>query len=113
MYKILLSGELKQYYEIDPKNSWMLAAAEKNLTVLFGYRFKKVYKDAKLNKLTGAEFVHVKSGNKLMIKARVVVDGTELADVLANAGEAYDLGMDDPKESGEKEAREKNNIIQT
>jgi deoxyhypusine synthase len=28
MYKILLSGELEQYYEIDPKNSWMLAAAE-------------------------------------------------------------------------------------
>ena len=27
MYKILLSGELEQYYEIDPKNSWMLAAA--------------------------------------------------------------------------------------
>ena len=30
MYKILLSGELKQYYQIDPKNSWLLAAAEKN-----------------------------------------------------------------------------------
>lgn len=31
MYKILLSGELKQYYQIDPKDSWLLAAAEKNL----------------------------------------------------------------------------------
>jgi deoxyhypusine synthase len=31
MYKILNSGELKQYYQIDPKNSWLLAAAEKNL----------------------------------------------------------------------------------
>lgn len=31
MYKILLSGELKQHYQIDPKNSWLLAAAEKNL----------------------------------------------------------------------------------
>ena len=29
MYKILLSGELKQYYEIDPKDSWMIAAAER------------------------------------------------------------------------------------
>ena len=27
MYKILNSGELKPYYEIDPKDSWMLAAA--------------------------------------------------------------------------------------
>src|SRR6185436_16758933 len=34
MYKILLSGELKQYYEIDPKNSWMLAAAEKNIPIV-------------------------------------------------------------------------------
>lgn len=34
MYKILLSGELKPYYEIDPKNSWMLAAAEKNLPMV-------------------------------------------------------------------------------
>jgi deoxyhypusine synthase len=29
MYKMLLSGVLEQYYEIDPKNSWMLAAAQK------------------------------------------------------------------------------------
>lgn len=34
MYKILLSGELEQYYEIDPNNSWMLAAAEKNLPIV-------------------------------------------------------------------------------
>jgi len=31
MYKILLSGALKGSYQIDPKNSWLLAAAEKNL----------------------------------------------------------------------------------
>jgi deoxyhypusine synthase len=31
MYRILLSGELKKHYQIDPKNSWLLAAAEKNL----------------------------------------------------------------------------------
>jgi len=34
MYKLLLSGVLEQYYEIDPKNSWMLAAAEKNLPII-------------------------------------------------------------------------------
>lgn len=32
-YKVLLSGELKQHYQIDPKNSWLLAAAEKNLPI--------------------------------------------------------------------------------
>ena len=34
MYQILLSSDLKQYYEIDPANSWMLAAAEKNLPIV-------------------------------------------------------------------------------
>lgn len=34
MYKMLRSGVLEQYYEIDPKNSWMLAAAEKNLPII-------------------------------------------------------------------------------
>mgnify|MGYP002623931111 FL=1 len=34
MYKMILSGVLEQYYEIDPKNSWMVAAAEKNLPII-------------------------------------------------------------------------------
>jgi deoxyhypusine synthase len=34
MYKLLLSGVLEQYYEIDAENSWMLAAAQKNLPII-------------------------------------------------------------------------------
>ncbi len=34
MYQLLLSGVLEQYYEIDPKNSWMLAAAKNNLPMV-------------------------------------------------------------------------------
>ena len=34
MYKLLLSGVLEQYYEIDPENSWMLAAAKANLPMV-------------------------------------------------------------------------------
>lgn len=34
MYKMLLSGVLQPYYEIDPKDSWMLAAAEKDLPIV-------------------------------------------------------------------------------
>ncbi len=34
MYRILNSGELKQYYEIDPQNSWMIAAASRNLPMV-------------------------------------------------------------------------------
>ncbi len=34
MYQMLNSGVLEQYYEIDPGNSWMIAAAEKNLPIV-------------------------------------------------------------------------------
>lgn len=34
LYQLLLSGDLEQYYEIDPKNSWMLAAAQKNIPIV-------------------------------------------------------------------------------
>lgn len=34
MYKMINSGVLRQYYQIDPKNSWMIAAAEKNLPLV-------------------------------------------------------------------------------
>ena len=34
MYQLLLSGVLEQYYEIDPKNSWMLEAAKNNLPMV-------------------------------------------------------------------------------
>ncbi|WP_224482739.1 deoxyhypusine synthase family protein [Robertkochia aurantiaca] len=34
MYKLLLSGVLEEYYEIDLKDSWMYAAAEKNLPIV-------------------------------------------------------------------------------
>ncbi|MGZ4779900.1 MAG: deoxyhypusine synthase family protein [Thermoanaerobaculia bacterium] len=31
MYEILRDGSIRQYYQIDPKDSWMIAAMEKNL----------------------------------------------------------------------------------
>ncbi|MFT6814534.1 MAG: deoxyhypusine synthase [Sphingobacteriales bacterium] len=32
-YKVLLDGKLEKFYQIDPKNSWLLAAAKKNLPI--------------------------------------------------------------------------------
>jgi deoxyhypusine synthase len=32
-YELVRSGVLKQYYQIDPKDSWVLAAAEKNIPI--------------------------------------------------------------------------------
>jgi deoxyhypusine synthase len=34
MFELINSGVLRQYYEIDPKDSWMIAAAEKNLPIV-------------------------------------------------------------------------------
>lgn len=34
MYQILLSGELDETFQIDPKNSWLLEAAKKNLPMV-------------------------------------------------------------------------------
>ncbi len=34
MYRVLKSGKLKKYYQIDPANSWMMAAAERNLPMI-------------------------------------------------------------------------------
>jgi len=34
MYELINSGVLEQYYEIDPKDSWMVAAAEMNLPMV-------------------------------------------------------------------------------
>ena len=33
-YRVIRSGKLKQYYQIDPKDSWMVAACEANLPII-------------------------------------------------------------------------------
>lgn len=33
-YKVLLDGKLQKYYEIDPKNSWVLTAAQNNIPLI-------------------------------------------------------------------------------
>ena len=34
MYKILRSGKLRKWFQIDPKNSWLIAACERNLPII-------------------------------------------------------------------------------
>ena len=55
MYKVLRSGKLKQSYQIDPKNSWLLAACEKNLPIIV-----PGWEDATLGNMYAG---HVISGN--------------------------------------------------
>jgi len=33
IYQLIRSGELKEFYEIDPKNSWVIAACEKDIPI--------------------------------------------------------------------------------
>ena len=33
LYRIIRSGELKKFYQIDPKDSWLVAACEKNIPI--------------------------------------------------------------------------------
>lgn len=86
-----------------------MAAAEPRLRVLHGWWFTGVTKQG--NKVTGARFTNAK-GEKLTVAANLTIDATELGDVLAGAGAAFFLGMDDPKVTGEEEAKVKNGIIQ-
>jgi len=34
LYRLILDGRLEEYYQIDPKDSWLVAAAEKNLPII-------------------------------------------------------------------------------
>lgn len=81
---------------------------EKNLTVWF----KTAWLDVK--KTDGGWLVTVESGRKRRtIQARLLVDATELGDVLAAAGARYSVGMDSREDTGEAFAPAKaNDIIQ-
>jgi deoxyhypusine synthase len=51
-YRLLLSGKLKEHYEIDPKDSWMMAAAEKNLPM-----FVPGWEDSTLGNMFAAQVI--------------------------------------------------------
>jgi hypothetical protein len=51
------------------------------------------------------------NGKKVEVQADILIDGTDLGDVAAMAGAAYDLGMEDRKVTGEAMAPEKSNDI--
>jgi deoxyhypusine synthase len=55
LFKALKEEKLKQYYQIDPKDSWMMAAAEKNLPI-----FVPGWEDSTLGNMFAAQVI---SGN--------------------------------------------------
>jgi deoxyhypusine synthase len=71
MYQLVQSGDLKQYYEIDEKDSWVVAAAKKNLPI-----FCPGWEDSTLGNIFVSHVIRgdisnfgvVKSGLELMAK---------------------------------------------
>jgi hypothetical protein len=68
-----------------------MAAGEKNLQVIYNYRFLNVLKNGK--KVTGANFIN-NAGEKLEVLAKIIIDATELGDAFKDAGAGYDVGME-------------------
>ncbi len=87
-----------------------MAAKEKNLEVIYNYYFRQTLKQK--NKVIGAIFSNCKN-DTLQIFANVVIDATELGDVIKSAGAGYDVGMESKTYSGEEYAvQTSNDIIQ-
>lgn len=58
LYRVLRSGALESHYQIDPANSWMLAAAERDLPI-----FVPGWEDSTLGNIYAARCLEGKVGN--------------------------------------------------
>jgi FAD dependent oxidoreductase len=87
-----------------------MVKAEKKLSVLYKWEFVKAI--VKGNRVVGAIFKNEKNIEQ-QINADVVIDATEMGDVMASAKVPYDLGMEAENVTGEKVGvTESNNIVQ-
>lgn len=86
-----------------------MTAAEKKLNVQHGWRFHKLSK--RLNRIQSVWFLS--GSDTILVTPRMVIDATEMGDVLAAAGEPFDLGMEAGSVTGERVGvKESNAIIQ-
>ena len=66
LYHVLRCRKLKKYYQIDPRNSWMIAAAEKNLPL-----FVPGWEDSTLGNMFAAQVIGGKIKNATTIRGGV------------------------------------------
>lgn len=66
LFSILREGKLKQFYEIDPKDSWMMAAAERNLPM-----FVPGWEDSTLGNMYAAAVISGKVKNVTTMRSGV------------------------------------------
>jgi hypothetical protein len=76
-----------------------MAAAEPALRILFHHRLVEVRREG--SRVRGALLEDLATSRRVEVRAKVVVDGTDLGDVLARAGAAFDLGLEADSVSGE------------
>ena len=119
-------GELKKHYQrkylstgwvsntcFEPRvgdsifKSWV--KQEANLAVYYEWFFDKAF--VKRNKVIGARFINLQN-DTLTVYATLIIDATDLGDVFASAGCAYDLGTEDSSQSNESIAPGKSDVIQ-
>ncbi|HLO81190.1 MAG TPA: FAD-dependent oxidoreductase [Chitinophagaceae bacterium] len=86
-----------------------MAAAESNLTVLYGYALASV--TMKNGVVAGASFKNIKTGKLIKIDAAQTIDATELGDVMKMAGVPYSLGMEAGSVTGETVGVDQTNDI--
>lgn len=83
----------------------------KSLTILYNHSFEKAI--TKGNTVTGAWFSNEKNNLRKSITAKIVIDATELGDVMASAKIPFDVGMEASSVTGENvNVPESNDIIQ-
>lgn len=88
-----------------------MTAVYSGLSILYQHRFVSVIKEK--NKVLGAVVRNLRNNELIRIMARQVIDATELGDVLASAGAAFDLGMEAGTLTGEDVGvDQRNDIIQ-
>lgn len=66
LFKILREGKLEQFYDIDPKDSWMVAAAEKHLPI-----FVPGWEDSTLGNMYAAQVIGGKVKNATTVRGGV------------------------------------------
>ncbi|MFH1018904.1 MAG: deoxyhypusine synthase family protein [Pseudomonadota bacterium] len=86
-YQLFKSGKLKQLYEIDPKNSWLLAAAEKNLPV-----FVPGWEDSTMGNVFAARCIEGKIKRTSTVKCGVEAMAT-LADWYSRTAKESSVGF--------------------
>lgn len=87
IYQVLRSGKYQEFYQIDPKDSWMLAAAEKNIPIVV-----PGWEDATLGNMYAAAVIRGEVKNVHTVRTGIEYM-TWLADFYTETTKTSSLGM--------------------